>query len=64
MSNTLIGSSEAAKVLGCSRRTVHRLVARGALRPADTAPGGPYGTHLFKRTAVEALARKRGGTSA
>lgn len=52
----LIGSTEAAHILGKSPRTVHRLVASGDLVPATTAPGGFAGTFLFARSDVEALA--------
>jgi excisionase family DNA binding protein len=52
----LIGSTEAARILGKSLRTVHRMVLDGKLTPEFTAPGGPHGAHLFKRADVEALA--------
>jgi excisionase family DNA binding protein len=51
----LIGSTEAATLLGKSPRTVHRMVEAGTLTPALTAPGGFKGAYLFKRTDVEAL---------
>lgn len=51
----LIGSAEAARILGKSPRTVHRLVKAGALTPAVHAPGGFAGTYLFIRADVEAL---------
>lgn len=58
MSHTdLIGSAEAARLLRKSQRTVHRLVASGALKPAMTAPGGFAGVYLFNRADVEALAQ-------
>ena len=52
----LIGSVEAASILGKSPRTVHRMVKAGTLRPAVVAPGGFAGTYLFDRAEVEALA--------
>lgn len=52
----LIGTVEAARILGKSPRTVHRLVESGQLTPAITAPGGFAGAFLFDRTDVEALA--------
>jgi hypothetical protein len=51
----LIGTIEAAAILGKSARTVHRLVFHGKLVPAFTAPGGFAGTYLFNRADVEAL---------
>lgn len=49
----LIGTTEAARILGKSPRTVHRLVHAGQLTPAVTAPGGYAGTFLFKRSDIE-----------
>lgn len=54
----LIGSAEAARILGKSPRTIHRLVDSGALTPAVHAPGGYAGTFLFRRDDIEALAEK------
>lgn len=51
----LIGSAEAARILGKSPRTVHRMVDAGTLTPEVVAPGGFVGTFLFKRSDVEAL---------
>lgn len=51
----LIGSAEAARILGKSPRTIHRLVQSGALKPALTAPGGFAGAYLFDRSDIEAL---------
>jgi hypothetical protein len=56
----LIGSSEAAQLLGKSSRTVHRLVESGVLVPAMTAPGGAAGVFLFRRTDVERLMPEEG----
>lgn len=52
----LIGSTEAARILGQSPRTVHRLVAAGTLVPTIVAPGGRAGAYLFERSDVEQLA--------
>ena len=52
----LIGTAEAARILGKSPRTVHRLVSTGRLIPAHVAPGGYAGSFLFRREDVEALA--------
>ena len=49
----LIGTAEAARILGKSPRTVHRMVAAGSLTPAVTAPGGFAGAFLFRRTDIE-----------
>jgi excisionase family DNA binding protein len=51
----LIGSAEAARILGKSPRTIHRLVDSGTLTPAVVAPGGFAGAFLFRRADVEAL---------
>ena len=55
--DSLIGTAEAARMLGKSARTVHRLVESGKLVPAVTAPGGYVGTFLFDRADVEQLAK-------
>lgn len=55
----LIGSAEAATMLGRSQRTIHRLVISGALVPVMTVPGGHVGIPLFLRADVEALAAER-----
>lgn len=54
----LIGTAEAARILGRSPRTVHRLVDSGDLTPVIKAPGGPAGTFLFRRADIEAQAAK------
>lgn len=59
--NDLIGSAEAARILGKSPRTVHRLVANGRLSPAQTAPGGPHGVWLYRRGDVERVKAQRDG---
>lgn len=55
----LIGSAEAATILGKSPRTVHRLVESGTLTPAMKAPGGFAGIYLFHRADVEAVKVER-----
>jgi excisionase family DNA binding protein len=55
----LIGSTEAARLLGKSPRTIHRMVDAGTLTPAMTAPGGRVGVYLFRRDDVEALLVER-----
>lgn len=55
----LIGSAEAARILGRSSTTIHRLVDTGQLTPAVVAPGGRAGVFLFRRADVEALAAER-----
>lgn len=52
----LIGTTEAARILRKSPRTIHRLVQAGELVPAMTAPGGPHGTYLFRLADLEAMA--------
>lgn len=54
----LIGTTEAARLLSKSPRTIHRLVANGKLTPAVIAPGGFSGVYLFDRADVEALRPK------
>lgn len=49
----LITTSEAAQLLGCDVRTVHRMVQRGDLTPAQKFPGYK-GAYLFDRAAVQA----------
>lgn len=43
----LLSTPQAAKILGKSVRTIHRMVETGELTPALTAPGGPNGAYLF-----------------
>lgn len=53
--DTLIGTAEAAQILGKTPRTVQRMVASGALVPVTTLPGAT-GAHLFNKGDVVALA--------
>ena len=48
----LIGTAEAARILGRSHRTVHRMVRDGELTPALTAPGGPAGVVSHSQAAA------------
>ena len=54
MPNGLLTSPQVAHLLGCSTRTVHRLVTSEELIPAQKLPG-PNGAYLFRRSDVEAL---------
>lgn len=51
----LIGTQEAAAILGVSHRTVKRLAQKGKLAHAVKMPG-ETGAYLFNRADVEALA--------
>lgn len=53
----LIGTTETARILNKSNRTIHRWVKDGRLEPAVVAPGGFAGTWLFDRAEIEALAK-------
>lgn len=57
MQGELIGTAEAAALLGKSPRTVARMALDGRLQPAIRVPGyrGPL---LFDRTYIETLANK------
>lgn len=52
--NNLVGSAEAAQILGVDRATFNRWVARGVVSPAVSFPG-VTGARLFRRADVEAL---------
>lgn len=54
----LIGSVEAAAILGVDPATVTRWVAKKRLTPVAKAPG-PYGAFLFSRAQVVRLAQTR-----
>lgn len=64
MTDELITTNEAARILGRSRRTVHRLVNDGRLTVAQTAPGGPHGGYLFHLIDVLRIRREQNGTAA
>lgn len=53
----LITSPEAAQLLGCSIRTIHRRVDAGELTPFRKLPG-PNGAYLFWRVDVDAYIRR------
>lgn len=54
----LIGSLEAAAILGIDRATFNRWAARGDVKPVVTAPS-KVGARLFHRADIEALAKER-----
>lgn len=54
----LISAREASELMGCSRRTVERLVASGTLLPKAKLPGRT-GAFVFRRADVERLAERR-----
>jgi excisionase family DNA binding protein len=51
----LLNTSEAAKILGCSRRTLSRKTANGEIKFAQKLPG-LRGDYLFTRSYIERLA--------
>lgn len=55
----LIPTPVAAQMLGCSGKTVHRMVNAGTLKPVMRISVGPNGAYLFKRADVERLAKAR-----
>ena len=57
--NDLIGSAEAAELLGIDRATISRWVAAGRLTPAGKIPG-LTGARMFHRKDVEALRERIG----
>lgn len=64
----LVGTVEAAEIIGCERSTLSRWVALGKLTPAMQL-GGPTGAHLFHRSDIATLAasyepRRRDETAA
>ena len=56
--NDLIGTAEAAQILGKRPRTVQRMVSSGVLVPVTTLPG-KTGAHLFNREGVERVKAER-----
>lgn len=54
----VIGSQEAATILGVDRATFNRWAARGDL-PVEYEGHGVSGARLFKRSNVEQLAKER-----
>jgi excisionase family DNA binding protein len=61
-SSTLVGTSDVMEMLGVSRDTVVRMVARGALKAVHKM-AGPQGAYLFERADVERLARDKEAAS-
>jgi hypothetical protein len=55
---SLMTSPEVAVLLGCSIRTVHRLVTSSQLIPAQKLPG-PNGAFLFSPASVEMYRRQK-----
>ena len=53
MEKELVTTAQAAAIRGCTVRTVHRMVQRGALHPVQQFPGY-RGAYLFDRAAVAA----------
>ena len=51
----LIGSAEAAELLGVDRATLNRWVTSGRVQPAAQLPGRT-GARMFSRTSIESLA--------
>lgn len=60
----LLTSSQSAVLLGCTARTVNRLVAAGTLSTHSVIPGGRHGIALLDRAVVETLAAKRSASAA
>jgi excisionase family DNA binding protein len=56
--STLIGTAEATEMLGVSKDTLIRMVARGTLKAAHKM-SGTSGAYLFERADVEQLAREK-----
>ena len=63
MPNGLLTSPQVAALLGCSIRTVHRLVTSEDLIPAQKLPG-PNGAFLFDPNVVEMFRRQKNSTAA
>lgn len=55
----IVGTAEAAELLGVSVRTIHRMTAKGLISPTGKLPG-PTGAYLFGRADVLDLARHLG----
>lgn len=56
----LLGSREAARLLGIDRSTLTRWVRDGRIAPIHTLPGAT-GAHLFRRSDLEELASEIDG---
>lgn len=57
--NTLIGSAEAAQLLGMSSTTFNRRVLAGYIPAVQKLPGSK-GAWVFDRAQIEAIAAKEG----
>lgn len=55
---SLIGSRQAADIIGCDRDTLNRWVREGRIDEHHKLPG-VTGSRLFDREVVEAFARER-----
>ena len=60
MALDMITTTEAADLLGCSRRTIHRMVDAEELIPVMRVNDARNGTYLFLRTDIQRLAKARG----
>jgi len=58
----LLTAPEAARMLGRSPRTVHRMVTSGELVPVKRLSIGPNGAFLFDLRDVQRVAKDRGLT--
>lgn len=54
----LIGSTEAAEILGVNKATLVRWVAKGRVTPVQQLPGA-NGAYLFSRPQIMGLAARR-----
>ncbi|CAM4256751.1 MULTISPECIES: helix-turn-helix domain-containing protein [Corynebacterium] len=57
MDRTLIGGTEAARILGISRSTVNRRAAKGSLPVVSKLPGR-LGNYLFDKDDILTMAAK------
>jgi excisionase family DNA binding protein len=64
MALDMITTTEVADALGCSRRTVHRMVDADELTPVMRVNDARNGTYLFLRSDVTRLAKSRAKTPA
>lgn len=59
MIEDLITTKEAAEILGCSPRTVHRMVDTEELIPVAQVRTSRHGAYLFKRSDIEQAPQSR-----
>lgn len=57
---SLIGSQEAAAILGVDRSTLNRMIRRGEVTPLTKLGDGRTAAWAFDRAQIEALAAERG----